>query len=258
MKFCPNDACTNMMIFKLNKLREVDPAGEGVDNAARVFQDGDFEWSSPIHESVDGVNRTKVEVVSNITVGEATTPARFHLTTYLYTTNGTSQNANLTLDIPEGAFKFSLNITNWPWKSVNNSLQFGLRGKIVTRDGNWTRTKNQLKKFKNHRPNVDKVDFGFAGVSIESPVLCDLDGSPATMNSTIAAETEDDIKMDWTFPHFQKYLFYDPVFSQDDEAYDADVSESSDDSTTGDGAMSFTLSSFLSASCLMLISTLFA
>jgi len=261
MKFCPNATdCSQMVMIKMKKLREINAAGQSVGNQASVFADREFEWSTPVQESIDGVNRTKVECMANITVGNATTPTSFHLTTFIYDTNGTSQNANLTLDIPQGSFKFAINITDWPWKSINNSLQFGIDTKIITKDGNWTKTKDKIKREKvANKQNLEKVEFG-DGMYMEAPEICDRDGEPALLNTTIEPAEPDGIFMDFNFPYFGTYLYYDPVFATDDqvteESTDTGTTNTNTNTTTTEdqkaGAATLNLSFMLSLSVLVL------
>lgn len=139
LRFCKLDddgsnstSCQGRFVqLKMDRLREIDSSGQQTSNKVSAFASQDFTWSEPVETNVAGNDTddtavgTLVSFSSPVRVGgngpNAPT-ANFTMTTITYHENGTAQNGNETIFVPEGALKFTIEIDNWPFLDSDNSL----------------------------------------------------------------------------------------------------------------------------------------
>ena len=139
LRFCKLDdgatSCQGRFVqLKMDRLREINSSGQQTPNKVSAFASQDFTWSEPVETDVNGndsetVRGTLVSFSSPVRIGgngpNAPT-ANFTMTTITYHENGTAQNGNDTIFVPEGALKFTIEIDGWPFLDTENSLEFGV------------------------------------------------------------------------------------------------------------------------------------
>eukprot|EP00986_Skeletonema_menzelii_P009536 scaffold4365_cov147-Skeletonema_menzelii.AAC.4 len=201
--------------LKMDRLREINSSeGQQTPNKVSAFASQDFMWSEPVETDVNGndsetVRGTLVSFSSPVRIGgngpNAPT-ANFTMTTITYHENGTAQNGNDTIFVPEGALKFTIEIDGWPFLDTENSLEFG----VDVRVGN--DTLQQLGNRTGTEPNNLRFDFA-DGLSIDVPTTALIDGMQTNISATLESTT-DGYSLDWEFPSFNESLFYDPVVGE--------------------------------------------
>lgn len=230
--------------LKMNRLREIDSSGQQTSNKVSSFASQDFTWTEPVETNVNGsgsdsgttVRGTHVSFSAPVKVGgngpNAPT-ANFTMTTITYHENGTTQNGNDTISVPEGALKFTIEMAGWPFLDTNNSLEFGIDVRVgnstLQMIGNETQVEAELAESNNLR-------FDFAdGLSIDVPTTALIDGIQTNI-STALESTASGYSLDWEFPSFNESLFYDPVVGENlglgSGSSDTNESESTTTTTT--------------------------
>ncbi|KAL7521536.1 hypothetical protein ACHAWX_006212 [Stephanocyclus meneghinianus] len=218
LRFCKLDDGSNtcggrFVQIKMGRLREIDIMGGMTKNKVSSFASTDFTWSQPEETEIFSDNLpstlrgTRVCFTTQLRVGSnspSAPKANFTMDTVTYHTDGTAQNGNVTIFVPEGALKFSIEVNGWPFLNKNNFLQFGVD--IQT-------NQNAGRNFGLHSANgtSDQDEFYVGdGITIDAPTSAMIDGSQQNIEATLTVEP-DRQSIDWTFPFFESSLFYDPV-----------------------------------------------
>ena len=239
IRFClDGEDCNQLMQMKLNRLYEVDVNGSDAGNKAENFNKADYEWLAPedIHDTYGTKVSTRVKLLAYVRVGKIKDDlyANFSMTTEVFYENATVEYAGSSFDVMEGALKFSINVTDWPWKDPNGELKFGVKLKIKTKKGKDAKNKPDRKKIRgDSKVPVERLDLG-DNMYLDSPETCilDYDNYDNVTTTTEAAADSDGISIDWTFPHFDTNMYYDPAMG---DASDPQVEDVDDGPNDGDG-----------------------
>ncbi len=220
----------------MNRLHEIDSSGQPTSNKVSAFASQDFTWSEPVEMDVNGsdsnttVRGTRVSFSAPVRVGgngpNAPT-ANFTMTTITYHENGTTQNGNDTIPVPEGALKFTVEIAGWPFLNSNNSLEFSIDvrvGSSTVQLGNETQAQAESES--------NNLRFDFAdGLSIDVPKTAVIDGIQTNISAALESTTSG-YSLDWEFPSFNESLFYDPVVGENLGSGSSDKNENEGSTTT--------------------------
>ena len=219
LRFCKLDdgstTCNGRFVqLKMDRLREVDSTGTVTNNKVSSFASQQYTWSQP--EEIDivsdgtAVRGTKVSFTAELRVGSnapSAPRANFFMETITYHTNGTAQNGNQTIFVPQGALKFTMGVENWPFLDAGNFLQFGIDVRANQRDG----TDLGLDSATEASINQKEVQFNLGdGLFIGVPKTAVLDGAQRDIEAALDFGASRQ-SIDLTFPSFQTSLFYDPV-----------------------------------------------
>ena len=246
VRFClDNDEdCNHMMQMKLNRLFEVDENGNGVSNKAQNFNAAVYSWSDPEYKVDDADNSSIISVRermdARVRVGKPNDNmfANFSMTVEVYFSDTIIHYANDTINITAGEMKFSIEIEDWPWKDTSNFLSFGAKVKVKTRLGNdiqGNATDRLELELGNSGGNmaIERFELG-DDMFIDSPypVILDYNNIAQTVVET-GSLGDDGIEIDWTFPHFDEHLHYDPVMG--DRLLEVETSSPTSTPTVGGG-----------------------
>lgn len=236
VRFCLDDDedCNHMMQMKLNRLFEVDENGNGVSNKAQNFNAADYSWSDPEYKVDDADNSSIISVRermdARVRVGKPNDNmfTNFSMTVEVFFSDTIIPYANDTINITAGEMKFSIEIEDWPWKDTSNFLSFGTKVKVKTRLGNDIQGNA-----------IDRLELGNRfelgdDMFIDSPypVILDYNNIAQTVVETGNLDG-DGIEIDWTFPHFNENLYYDPVMG--DRLLEVETSSPTSTPTAGGG-----------------------
>lgn len=166
----------------------------------------DMPSSSPTENTVRG---TRVSFSSTVKVGgngPNSETANFTMTTITYHEDGTAQNGNETIFVPKDGLKFSIEVSDWPFLSADNFLQFGVDLRVQKGDG--TDATLQSGSGTPNGPRNQRFDLG-DGLSLDAPSTAVIDGMQADIVSTMDVSSNRQ-SLDWTFPAFESTLYYDP------------------------------------------------
>ena len=245
------DACNHYAMLQLDRLVEVDQNGTNVGHKAQNFNQAEYTWHEP--EDTNDTNITRKQLDAYVSVGKTKDNlfANFSMVTEVFHTETVIEYANETLVVPSNSFKFSINVSDWPWKDDNkeNGLSFGVKLKVKTRHG-----QNATKLQGNSTGK--SLDFG-DGMFMDSPSLCIVDGGIfANVSTTTSATVDGQIDIDWEFPHFENQLYYDPIIgdlSDDEGDVFMEVSSDNDDEDdmNGGNSIQISLSIVLYSICLL-------
>lgn len=234
VRFCfDEEICKNVIQLKLFKLVERTSGGSVVQKSEN-FANSDYEWTAPQVETVNGTERIRVEMKSNVSVGSPNLDqnAEFEFHSFVYKTNGTAINGNQTLDIPKNSLKFSIKVKNWPWKSTDNVLTFGVALLSKTKRGGPGRKSPLRKKGRGRKGKVSRFELG-DGSFLDSPEQCECDGKAVELKETLTEDIGNKgVMMSWTFPHFENAVYYDPVLGST-SSEEAQSDDNDDDSSSG-------------------------
>jgi len=226
--FCMDgETCRHLMRLKLNRLYEVDLNGTDVGNKAQHFRTAEYTWARPeyiLNEETGANTSTRVRLDANVLVGNKSDDvyANFSMITEIFYENATIQYANDSMSVTNGSFKFSVNITNWPWKDNNteNRLSFGVRLQVKTRKGKRAPKTPERRARKEGKIKLERMNLGDE-MFLDSPSTCVVDyDTLANATTSVDASIDDEndgIAIDWTFPHFETNLYYDPVMGDNSD-----------------------------------------
>jgi hypothetical protein len=207
----------------MDRLREIDSSGGTTKNKVSAFASHDFTWSQPEEIDImtngsDLARGTRVSFSAHVRVGNSSPnapKANFTMETITYHTNGTAENGNTTIIVPEGALKFTIEVTGWPFLNTNNSLQFGVDIRVNHRNG----LKLEVKP-PNGTDSSGGTKFNLGdGLLIDIPTTAVLDGEQKAIEASLNVDGVRQT-LQWTFPSFQSSLYYDPVISASADSED--------------------------------------
>jgi len=187
-----------------DKLEELEPSGSKKQTADLAGKN--FVWGTPVWEVRNGVNTTRVNFTSLINP-KSGTDTSFAATVYLYQEDGTITHGGNTYTVKKDRAKFTVQIKNWPFESVDNRLQLTLELKVND---------------KSYKPDKleDKTDASSSGDE-KNCKMSDL-GEFDVMTSAIVDGTSTNITADLytdgakngmvlIFPYFTSEVDYDPT-----------------------------------------------
>jgi hypothetical protein len=195
---------------KLRKLEEIGPDEVGSDHEVSGFGNHDFVWNGPYYTLIDGVNATCMNFTDTFTVNSQ--EVTFALTTVVIPTDVEVPYGNETVTITANSLKFSVQIQNWPFQSTNNSLAWGIT----------VESKGQAEKGKGEEQDTSGYKgkkMAFADGSLNFPTTAVIDGvsQDVVVNAT-EIKKGDGLQVDFEFPYFSSYVYYDPDMSLDSDS----------------------------------------
>jgi len=127
---------TRPLVWKMNKIEEVDAEGAAVEGHAIedfegiMFECSETENDVEIPNSDDGdgsaIHAAELVITGSHTVGDAAAPTSLQFNVYISKGNGTVTNGDEILDVHEGQVKFSLHIEDWPFAETGDQLHVEL------------------------------------------------------------------------------------------------------------------------------------
>jgi len=189
---------------KLRRLREIG-ANETSDREVSGFGNHDFVWYGPYYTMINGVNATCMNFTDTFTVDSQ--QVKFSLTTVATPTEVDIPYGNETITVTADSLKFSVQIENWPFQSESNSLTFGIN----------VESKGQDKKGKGDESSTSGYKgkkMAFADGDLNFPTTAVIDGvSQNIVVNATEAQNGGDLQVDFVFPYFSSYVYYDPEMS---------------------------------------------
>lgn len=227
IEVCPSGDCTSgqSIGLSLNRLEEVDASGHLAVKAENFNAVDSGDWGDFVQHEVNGVAISSTSYTATLEVKERGvvigTPV-LNLTASIYAANGTTMNGNQSVSVPAGGLKFTLAISDWPFRATTDTLRFAL---LVKAKGNGTNPKAlgrpEKKKLNGTATaKIDRVDFG-EGMFMDAPSLAVLDGVSVDINASVETTASGGVEYVWVFPSFTRTLFYDPVVSSSDASAQA-------------------------------------
>jgi hypothetical protein len=238
------------ILFKLDRLQEVDSGGKRVQLVNPQIFKSALSWG-PVTPNVvipgSTVAASMVQLNASFALGKiggspggkgkptSSTPApamiSFVLSVYIATASGTYTYADATFPVNANDVKYTIEVSNWPFASSTNKLQFGLAMQTDTTD---TAGTNTIKT----KSDVTSASVAVGGAVIETPLLAIIDDTVSTnvLTSTYGNGTG----IQFTFPSFAKSLVYDPTVdtsgNRDTSSFSSSTADSSGTTVVGGDA----------------------
>lgn len=205
---------TNRILFTLDRLQEVDATGKLIQSVnPHIFKTA-LNWGSPTPDTLipgSTVTSTMIQLNSTFTLDKpgkgkpgstqttTGTNISFALTVYIAEGSGSYTFADSSFPIKENDIKYTISVSNWPFASSANMLQFGL---AMETNATGTKSVKTLADTKSASVAVD-------GAVISSPLLAIIDDqiTNRVLTSTYGSGTG----IQFSFPSFTKSLIYDPT-----------------------------------------------
>ncbi|RLN51053.1 hypothetical protein BBJ28_00010665 [Nothophytophthora sp. Chile5] len=127
MEVCPSGDCTNGQFMRLtmSSIKEADVNGSVV-QSVETFNKTTSDWSEMVTSLINGVNVSSTSYVTTLTVG-TDAEVSFNLTASIFASNTTVAYGNQTITVPVGGLKFTLDLSTWPFASVDNTLTVAVK-----------------------------------------------------------------------------------------------------------------------------------
>ena len=216
--------------IKWKKIEEFDSQNKKV-NFVNNFASQTYTWSAPVQTQFNGQNCTLINLNAILTPYYQVQGQNVYLNISTYIFNSTVQvpYGNTTLTVPKDTVKFTISMSNWPFKNTTNTLRFGSEIKSEDNDGR-KKKMNEFRKFKVRRDQevdddgkrayndrtliVDNTGF------YDMPSFALINGVQTPVTVALWNDTDDNDKVGivWTFPYFNN-LVYDPVIGTGSPSY---------------------------------------
>ncbi|RYE14853.1 MAG: hypothetical protein EOP45_19115 [Sphingobacteriaceae bacterium] len=206
---------TKFILFTLDRLQEVDTTGKKVQSVnPQVFKSA-LNWG-PVTPDVmipgSTVAATMVQLNSSFVLGKpgndktttTTAPSNitFNLTVYIAKESGTYIFANSTFPVNANDVKYTISVSNWPFVSTTNMLQFGLTMRTNTTGSTGTNTVKT-------KTNPTSASIAVGGAIINAPLSAIIDDN--VTNNVLTSTYGNGSGIQFNFPSFAKSLVYDPT-----------------------------------------------
>eukprot|EP00128_Syssomonas_multiformis_P012750 Colp12_sorted_trinity150504_noHs@4205 len=195
----------NFFMLRMDKIEEFDAAGNSVnDNKITSFASQVFNWVGPSFSSFNGVNTTTVSFNATLSVGVGSSKVDvpFALNTSIFESSVTVMNGNQSIIVPRSSLKFTVSMSAWPFKNVNNTLHFSM---LIDTKGPGPKSPAVADISVGSKKTNDGKRAVFAGGYIDSPVNAVVNG----LDRNITVDV-DSTGIHFVFPSFTS-LVYDPV-----------------------------------------------
>ncbi len=202
------------------EIEELDAEGSAVPHHSVQSLSGgtiDFEFSDVSIVELGGNTMTNVNFTANLNVaGQA---VLLRISNYMTESPTVMQNGNETIEMPESSLKFNVEIYDWPFLSMDNSLRLNIR--VMSNSASHrvrTRTNGS-------NGNVSRIELGSntgesAFIDLAETAIADGVNVPITSLMEITGNAD----LSLYFPYFNESLIYDPTIClagttfEDDEA----------------------------------------
>ncbi|TYZ66749.1 hypothetical protein PybrP1_001930 [[Pythium] brassicae (nom. inval.)] len=225
MEVCPSGDCTNgqSINLALSRLEEYTASGQLAVKAENFNTADAIDWSDFVQSEVNGVAVSSTSYLAKLDIkdkGAVIGTVALNVTASIFAANGTTMNGNQSVPVPVGGLKFTLAISDWPFRATTDSLRFALTLKAKAKaDGTNPKALAQPEKKKLNGTaavaKIDRVDFG-EGMFMDAPSVAVLDGVSTDITASVEAGAGGVVEYVWVFPSFKKTLFYDPVVGSTD------------------------------------------
>jgi len=196
-------------------LSESTPSGEQVEfvdlsRASSVWQSPTTSFDDVDYEAVS-FTHTLLMDTENVT---------FAFSAKLFKVDSTVQYGQQQIAVLKNELEFSINITNWPFRSMENTLTYGI---TVNSKGGGKSKKGKLptlddvrgRKIKNVGTTYSKPqkEALFDTGNLLAPTTAIVDGVEQDITLRIGQKSTQNTLITFTFPAFQSTLYYDPILS---------------------------------------------
>jgi hypothetical protein len=182
-------------------------------------------WQSPSSSSSrhdeSGVAYEAVSFTQSLPIGSKN--VTFFFSAKLFKADSTLQYGLDQIAVLKNELEFSINITNWPFRSMENTLTYGItvdsrgggktkKGKLPTLDDTRGRTRKDASYIKPQKEAL--FDTG----NLLAPTTAIVDGVERDITIQIGVkqslrDKKEKTLITFQFPAFEKTLFYDPILS---------------------------------------------
>jgi len=185
------------IMFSFDEVEESDGS-----HAIKKFSGMCLDWVLD-YEVIKGVNTTHVQLsASDVDVGKDGRLTYIGFDIWFIEQESEFSNGGESVTAPEASLKFSINVTGWPFSSLENKLRIDLDVKS-SKSGLLKKQSGSKRKF--------QIDDGTSGgfIQFADTVLIDGRSAPASVIVERNDKTKREIKI--TLPNFQESAIYDPV-----------------------------------------------